>query len=222
MNYRHAFHAGNFADVFKHVVLCALLGALSRKLLTGEKFFFQTLRASRGPGEVLLAPTVPGEIIIIELDGVNEYMVQKDGFLAGADTVTIESKMQSLSRGLLGGEGLFILKIGGTGTLVLTDGRDIPVPRNSVDVAFTADAFRGDSRSLRRFESKGWIERAPSPADAACRAASSASIFDKAESKVKVLSVFQTLCRQDDGVPFFNKSKTCIRPVLSPKRVFRP
>ena len=61
------------------------LGALSRKFLTGEKFFFQTLRASRGPGEVLLAPTVPGEIVILELDGVNEYMVQKDGFLAGAD-----------------------------------------------------------------------------------------------------------------------------------------
>lgn len=95
------------------------LGALSRKLLTGEKFFFQTLKASRGPGEVLLAPTVPGEIVILEMDGVNEYMVQKDGFLAGAETVTIESKMQSLSRGLLGGEGFFILKIGGKGTLVL-------------------------------------------------------------------------------------------------------
>lgn len=39
------------------------------------------------------------------LDGVNEYMVQKDGFLAGAEGVKIESKMQSLTRGLLGGEG---------------------------------------------------------------------------------------------------------------------
>lgn len=93
------------------------LGALSRRILTGEKFFFQTLRASRGPGEVLLAPTVPGDIVVIELDGVNEYMVQKDGFLAGAETVIIESKMQSLSRGLLGGEGFFVLKIGGKGTL---------------------------------------------------------------------------------------------------------
>ena len=79
------------------------LGALSRKLLTGEKFFFQTLRANRGPGEVLLAPTVPGEIVVLELDGVNEYLVQKDGFLAGAETVKIESQMQSFSRGLLGG-----------------------------------------------------------------------------------------------------------------------
>jgi uncharacterized protein (TIGR00266 family) len=95
------------------------LGALSRKMLSGEKFFFQTLRASRGAGEVLLAPTVPGEIVLLELDGVNEYMVQKDGFLAGADGVKIESKMQSLTRGLLGGEGFFILKIGGTGPLVL-------------------------------------------------------------------------------------------------------
>ncbi|GAB4351329.1 MAG: 23S rRNA (adenine(2030)-N(6))-methyltransferase RlmJ [Immundisolibacter sp.] len=31
MNYRHAFHAGNFADVVKHVCLVALLRGLSRK-----------------------------------------------------------------------------------------------------------------------------------------------------------------------------------------------
>jgi len=31
MNYRHAFHAGNFADVFKHVLLSRLIGYLVRK-----------------------------------------------------------------------------------------------------------------------------------------------------------------------------------------------
>lgn len=31
MNYRHAFHAGNFADVFKHVILVGLLQALREK-----------------------------------------------------------------------------------------------------------------------------------------------------------------------------------------------
>lgn len=31
MNYRHAFHAGNFADVFKHVLLSRILAYLSRK-----------------------------------------------------------------------------------------------------------------------------------------------------------------------------------------------
>ena len=31
MNYRHAFHAGNFADVFKHIVLCRVLHHLRDK-----------------------------------------------------------------------------------------------------------------------------------------------------------------------------------------------
>lgn len=31
MNYKHLFHAGSFADVFKHVILIALLQALSKK-----------------------------------------------------------------------------------------------------------------------------------------------------------------------------------------------
>ena len=31
MNYRHAFHAGSFADVFKHAVFCRLLDYLRAK-----------------------------------------------------------------------------------------------------------------------------------------------------------------------------------------------
>ena len=36
-----------------------VLGGLGR-MLTGEKFFFQTLTAEMGPGEVYLAPAIPG------------------------------------------------------------------------------------------------------------------------------------------------------------------
>ena len=35
MNYNHAFHAGNSADVFKHVFLLKLLRAMQQ---TGEQF----------------------------------------------------------------------------------------------------------------------------------------------------------------------------------------
>ncbi|MDX8463838.1 23S rRNA (adenine(2030)-N(6))-methyltransferase RlmJ, partial [Mesorhizobium humile] len=31
MNYRHAYHAGNFADVVKHTVLCRLVEYLKQK-----------------------------------------------------------------------------------------------------------------------------------------------------------------------------------------------
>jgi hypothetical protein len=31
MNYRHSYHAGNFADVLKHAVLAQIIGYLKRK-----------------------------------------------------------------------------------------------------------------------------------------------------------------------------------------------
>jgi 23S rRNA (adenine2030-N6)-methyltransferase len=45
MNYRHAFHAGNHADVLKHIVLLALLEALKRK---EAPFFVLDTHAGRG------------------------------------------------------------------------------------------------------------------------------------------------------------------------------
>ena len=45
MNYRHAFHAGNHADVLKHLVLLALLDALKKK---DTPFFVLDTHAGRG------------------------------------------------------------------------------------------------------------------------------------------------------------------------------
>lgn len=45
MKYRHAFHAGNFADVHKHVTLVALLQALARK---DKGFLFVDTHAGSG------------------------------------------------------------------------------------------------------------------------------------------------------------------------------
>lgn len=45
MNYRHAFHAGNFADVFKHAILIGLLEALQTK---PAAFCYVDTHAGRG------------------------------------------------------------------------------------------------------------------------------------------------------------------------------
>jgi len=45
MNYRHAFHAGNHADVLKHLVLLAMVDALKRK---DAPFFVLDTHAGRG------------------------------------------------------------------------------------------------------------------------------------------------------------------------------
>lgn len=53
MNYRHAYHAGNYGDVFKHSVLVLLLRALQRK----EKgFLYLDTHAGRGAYDLRVAP----------------------------------------------------------------------------------------------------------------------------------------------------------------------
>lgn len=54
MNYRHAFHAGNFADVHKHIVLLALIARLRRK---PTPLFFLDTHAGRGLYDLQFADT---------------------------------------------------------------------------------------------------------------------------------------------------------------------
>jgi 23S rRNA (adenine2030-N6)-methyltransferase len=49
MKYRHSYHAGNFADVHKHVTLLALLSALQRK---DKGFLYLETHAGRGAYEL--------------------------------------------------------------------------------------------------------------------------------------------------------------------------
>lgn len=95
-----------------------LFGGLGR-MLSGEKFFFQTLAARRGSGNAILAPSIPGGIIDVELDGSYGLNVQKDGFLAATNGIEVSTQMQNLTQGLFSGEGFFIVKIHGNGTVFL-------------------------------------------------------------------------------------------------------
>ena len=70
MNYRHAFHAGNHADVLKHVVLLALLDALRRK----DSPFF-VLDTHGGAGRYLLASEESRKTLEAE-EGVMRLMAE--------------------------------------------------------------------------------------------------------------------------------------------------
>ncbi|MDR1481505.1 MAG: TIGR00266 family protein [Synergistaceae bacterium] len=96
-----------------------ILRGLTR-MLSGEKFFFQYLTASRGPGEALLAHSLPGDISDVALDGSYGLNVQKDGFMAATEGVEVNTQMQNLFKGLFSGEGFFILKVSGKGTVFLS------------------------------------------------------------------------------------------------------
>jgi len=90
------------------------------RMFTGESFFMQHITAEKADGWTMLATPAPGGITPIELDGSTEWTVQKNGFLAGTTDVDVTTKMQSLTKGLLSGEGFFVIRIGGTGTVFLS------------------------------------------------------------------------------------------------------
>lgn len=96
-----------------------LLKGFARSL-AGEKFFFQYLQASRGPGNVMFGHAYPGSIVDVELDGSYGLRVQKDGFLAATMGVEVDTKVQNLKKGLFSGEGFFVLNVTGKGTLFLS------------------------------------------------------------------------------------------------------
>ncbi|SHK30282.1 TIGR00266 family protein [Tepidibacter formicigenes] len=85
------------------------------RMFSGENLFFQNLVANRGKGEVLLAPSIPGDIVDVDLDGSYGLCIQKDGFLAATQEVEISTQVQNVLKGIFSGEGFFILKVRGKG-----------------------------------------------------------------------------------------------------------
>jgi 23S rRNA (adenine2030-N6)-methyltransferase len=56
MNYRHHYHAGNYADVFKHVLLVQLIRAMQRK---GKGFLYLDTHAGRGGYDLTMPSVLP-------------------------------------------------------------------------------------------------------------------------------------------------------------------
>lgn len=85
-----------------------------KKMIAGANITHSTLT---GPGEVLLAPYMLGDITNIRLSGEEEWSVGKDAFLACTQGVTKELKRQGIGKAIFSGEGLFVFKVSGTGIM---------------------------------------------------------------------------------------------------------
>lgn len=92
--------------------------ALGRAMLAGESMFQSTYTAQGAPGEILLAPSTPGDIMGIELSN-QSFMIQGGSWLAGSPTLNIETKFAGMSS-LIGGEGAFMVRVSGTGLLLVS------------------------------------------------------------------------------------------------------
>lgn len=159
-----------------------LMGGLTR-MLAGEKIFFQNIKASRGAGKVLLAPTTLGSVLDYQLDGMNDLIVQKDGYLASEHSVDVSTKTQNLAQGLFSGEGFFILKVSGRGTVFLNSygsiheidlqaGQEYIVDNQHL-VAWSSST----DYKIEKASSSGWISSLTSGEGLVCRFRGPGKVF---------------------------------------------
>ena len=122
-----------------------IAGALSRSLLRGETFFYLTITAEESPGEAILAPSMIGGIELLELSDT-EVMLQKGSFLAAQHSVELTTKTQNLTKGLFSGEGFFVTRVSGSGTLAI----------NTFGGLMTFDLAPGEEYVVDNFHLVAW------------------------------------------------------------------
>lgn len=93
---------------------------LYRKFFVGESLFFQTVKAERDAGDVMLAPSNFSTIEVIDLDGDRDYFLQKGGFLAAEPGIEITGKRQKIKKGLFSGAGFFLMRLSGKGKVAIS------------------------------------------------------------------------------------------------------
>ena len=93
-----------------------LLGGLKR-MLGGEAFFFSRYTA-QAEGEVVLAPTLPGNVGFQELDGTVGWYCAGGSYMGSGPEVKTEPKWQGV-KGLFTGESVVFVHATGIGPLVM-------------------------------------------------------------------------------------------------------
>lgn len=95
-----------------------LLKSLGRALLGGESFFQNTYQAGPNGGEVTVAPALPGDLYIAELQG-ESLMVQSGSYVASSEAVTVDTKWGG-AKTFFASEGLIMLRVSGQGKAILS------------------------------------------------------------------------------------------------------
>ncbi|MCW5960457.1 MAG: TIGR00266 family protein [Pyrinomonadaceae bacterium] len=94
-----------------------VFGALKRAV-GGESAFVSTFTAKGGPGDVTFAPGAPGDVVGIEMTN-QTFFVQSSSYLAGDVSLTVDTKFGG-AKSWIGGEGLFLLEVSGSGLLLIS------------------------------------------------------------------------------------------------------
>lgn len=95
-----------------------ILKSLARSVLAGESFFQNTFRAPAGGGEVTVAPALPGDLFVLDLQN-ESLMVQSGAYVASEMGINLDTKWGG-AKTFFASEGLIMLRASGTGKLLLS------------------------------------------------------------------------------------------------------
>lgn len=102
------------------------LWASVKRKFAGESFFLVNFHPLGGKGIVSFGTEVPGKIIPLKLAQGQEIIAQKDAFLCSEISVTFDATFtKKIGAGLLGGEGLVLVKVRGPGQAFFNVGGEV-------------------------------------------------------------------------------------------------
>ncbi len=102
-----------------------LWAGIKRKF-AGESFFLVNFTPASGKGIVGFGSEFPGKIIPMKLKEGEEIIAQKDAFLVSEESVRMDATFtKKIGAGLLGGEGLVLIKVNGPGTCFFNVGGEV-------------------------------------------------------------------------------------------------
>ncbi|UCE95967.1 MAG: TIGR00266 family protein [Candidatus Bathyarchaeota archaeon] len=96
----------------------SLLGSIGLKLLGRQSFWVNDYKAERDEGEVAFVSAPVGDIETLNVKSNKGYIVQKSAYIASTQNVDLDVKWQGFTKGLFG-QGLFMIKVSGDGTLFI-------------------------------------------------------------------------------------------------------
>jgi len=122
--------------------------SLKRKF-AGESFFLVNFNSISGKGIMGFGSEFPGKIVPMQLKENDVIIAQKDAFLCSESSVNFDATFtKKIGAGLLGGEGLILIKVKGPGLTFFNVGGEI----SKIELA-PGQKIRVDTGNLAMFDS---------------------------------------------------------------------
>lgn len=143
-----------------------LMQSLMRRFANDESLFQQQIEAVHGEGDCLLAPTLDGDMQILDV-GANQYTLSDGAFVAATNQVDIRANIQRNLGGAVFGDtgGFMVMQTGGVGQVVVsgfgslfeidvTPGKDVVIDNGHV---VCWDSHLQYSLSMATSQRKGFL-----------------------------------------------------------------